>query len=72
MLAVAILGIAVNLAATMVLARANRESLNIEGAYQHILTDLAAFVGDRDRRRGRAGSPGSRARTASPRCSSPR
>jgi cobalt-zinc-cadmium efflux system protein len=43
-LAVAILGIAVNLVATGILARANRESLNIEGAYQHILTDLAAFV----------------------------
>jgi cobalt-zinc-cadmium efflux system protein len=43
-LAVAILGIAVNLAATMILARANRESLNSEGAFQHILTDLAAFV----------------------------
>jgi cobalt-zinc-cadmium efflux system protein len=43
-LAVAILGIAVNLVATMILARANRQSLNIEGAYQHILTDLAAFV----------------------------
>jgi cobalt-zinc-cadmium efflux system protein len=42
--AVAILGIVVNLAATWILARANRESLNIEGAYQHILTDLAAFV----------------------------
>jgi cobalt-zinc-cadmium efflux system protein len=34
----------VNLGATLVLRRANRESLNIEGAYQHILTDLAAFV----------------------------
>ena len=43
-LVVAILGIAVNLVATFILARANRESLNIEGAYQHILTDLAAFV----------------------------
>jgi len=43
-LAVAILGIAVNLAAVMILARANRESLNVEGAFQHILTDLAAFV----------------------------
>jgi len=43
-LAVAILGIAVNLVATMILARANRQSLNIEGAYQHILTDLAAFI----------------------------
>jgi len=43
-LAVAIVGIAVNLAATAILARANRESLNVEGAYQHIVTDLAAFV----------------------------
>jgi cobalt-zinc-cadmium efflux system protein len=43
-LAVAILGIAVNLAATWVLAQANRESLNVEGAFQHIVTDLAAFV----------------------------
>jgi cobalt-zinc-cadmium efflux system protein len=43
-LAVALLGIAVNLAATMILARANRDSLNVEGAFQHMLTDLAAFV----------------------------
>jgi cobalt-zinc-cadmium efflux system protein len=43
-LAVAILGIAVNLAATWVLAQANRQSLNVEGAFQHIVTDLAAFV----------------------------
>jgi cobalt-zinc-cadmium efflux system protein len=43
-LAVAIVGIAVNLAATLILARANRRSLNVEGAFQHILTDLAAFV----------------------------
>jgi cobalt-zinc-cadmium efflux system protein len=43
-LAVAILGIAVNLAATAILARANRQSLNVEGAFQHIVTDLAAFV----------------------------
>jgi cobalt-zinc-cadmium efflux system protein len=43
-LIVALLGIAVNLVATMTLARANRQSLNIEGAYQHLLTDLAAFV----------------------------
>ena len=43
-LVVAIVGIAVNLTATMVLARANRESLNVEGAFQHIVTDLAAFV----------------------------
>jgi cobalt-zinc-cadmium efflux system protein len=43
-LAVAILGIVVNLVATWVLAQANRESLNVEGAFQHIFTDLAAFV----------------------------
>jgi cobalt-zinc-cadmium efflux system protein len=44
-LAVAIVGIVVNLVATWVLASANRQSLNVEGAFQHILTDLAAFVG---------------------------
>ncbi len=43
-LIVAIIGVVVNLIATMTLSRANRESLNIEGAYQHILTDLAAFI----------------------------
>jgi cobalt-zinc-cadmium efflux system protein len=44
LLIVALLGVAVNLAATWTLARANRESLNVEGAYRHVLTDLAAFV----------------------------
>ena len=43
-LIVAVVGIAVNLVATWILAGANRDSLNIEGAFQHILTDLAAFV----------------------------
>jgi cobalt-zinc-cadmium efflux system protein len=43
-LVVALAGVAVNLAATWILAGANRESLNVEGAFQHILTDLAAFV----------------------------
>jgi cobalt-zinc-cadmium efflux system protein len=43
-LVVALVGIAVNLAATWTLSRANRQSLNVEGAFQHILTDLAAFV----------------------------
>ncbi len=42
--AVAILGIVVNLIATWTLSKANRDSLNVEGAFQHILTDLAAFV----------------------------
>jgi cobalt-zinc-cadmium efflux system protein len=44
-LAVAVAGIAVNLAATLVLARASRESLNVRGASMHILTDLYAFAG---------------------------
>ena len=44
-LIVAIVGIAVNVAATLVLAGANRTSLNIEGSFQHILTDLYAFIG---------------------------
>jgi cobalt-zinc-cadmium efflux system protein len=35
----------VNLVATATLARANRRSLNIEGSFQHIVTDLFAFVG---------------------------
>jgi cobalt-zinc-cadmium efflux system protein len=41
---VAVAGIVVNLAATAVLARAERRSLNIEGAYQHMLTDLYASI----------------------------
>jgi cobalt-zinc-cadmium efflux system protein len=44
-LAVALAGIVVNLAATAVLAKANRQSLNVEGSFQHLLTDLYAFVG---------------------------
>ena len=43
-LAVAILGIAVNLAATRILAGSERRSLNVEGAFQHVLTDLYAFI----------------------------
>lgn len=45
MLGVALGGIVVNLIATAVLARANRQSLNIEGSFQHIVTDLYAFTG---------------------------
>lgn len=44
-LIVALIGVAVNLVATWLLAKANRSSLNVEGAYQHILTDLFAFIG---------------------------
>ncbi|MHB8468432.1 MAG: cation diffusion facilitator family transporter [Gaiellaceae bacterium] len=43
-LVVALVGIAVNLAATWQLSKANRESMNVEGSFQHVLTDLAAFV----------------------------
>lgn len=45
MLAIALVGVVVNLAATWVLSKANRRSLNTEGAFQHILTDLYAFIG---------------------------
>jgi cobalt-zinc-cadmium efflux system protein len=44
-LVVALVGVAVNLAATLVLARADRTSLNVQGAFLHIATDLAAFAG---------------------------
>jgi cobalt-zinc-cadmium efflux system protein len=44
MLVVALVGVAVNAAATRHLAGANRESLNVEGAFEHILTDLLAFL----------------------------
>ena len=43
-LVVALVGIVVNLAATFVLAGARRGSLNVEGSFQHILTDLFAFI----------------------------
>jgi cobalt-zinc-cadmium efflux system protein len=43
-LGIALLGIVVNLLATWTISKANRESLNVEGAFQHILTDLFAFV----------------------------
>jgi cobalt-zinc-cadmium efflux system protein len=45
MLATALAGIVVNVAATWCLSKANRSSLNVEGAYQHILNDLFAFIG---------------------------
>jgi cobalt-zinc-cadmium efflux system protein len=41
---VAAVGIVVNLLATRELARADRNSLNIEGSFQHLLTDLFAFL----------------------------
>lgn len=44
-LAVALAGVAVNLAATLVLAEADRTSLNMRGAFIHVATDLVAFIG---------------------------
>lgn len=41
----ALVGIVVNIAATWSISRANRTSLNVEGAFQHILNDLYAFIG---------------------------
>jgi cobalt-zinc-cadmium efflux system protein len=43
-LVVALAGIAVNLSAALVLGGADRRSLNVEGAFQHVLTDLYAFI----------------------------
>jgi cobalt-zinc-cadmium efflux system protein len=43
-LAVALVGVLVNVLASWVLSHGNRSSLNIEGAYQHILTDAAGFI----------------------------
>jgi cobalt-zinc-cadmium efflux system protein len=44
MLGAALAGVVVNLLATEQLARANRASMAVEGSYQHVLTDLFAFL----------------------------
>jgi cobalt-zinc-cadmium efflux system protein len=44
-LAVALVGILVNLAAAWTLAGADRRSLNIEGSFQHVIVDLYGFIG---------------------------
>jgi cobalt-zinc-cadmium efflux system protein len=48
MLAVALAGVVVNVAATMLIARARagdgRHSLNLAGAFKHVVTDLYAFA----------------------------
>ncbi len=44
-LVVALAGAAVSLVAAAVLARPSRESLNVRGAFLHVATDLAAFLG---------------------------
>jgi cobalt-zinc-cadmium efflux system protein len=45
LIVVASIGVAVNLVAAVTMSRANRRSLNIEGAYRHIVTDLYGFIG---------------------------
>jgi cobalt-zinc-cadmium efflux system protein len=42
--ATAAAGIAVNVAVAWCIAKASRASLNVEGAYRHILTDLYGFI----------------------------
>jgi cobalt-zinc-cadmium efflux system protein len=42
---VAAVGVAVNVAATWVMARANRRSVNVRGAFAHVVTDLYGFIG---------------------------
>ena len=44
-LAVALVGVAVNLAAAAVLRGGRRESMNVRAAFLHVATDLAAFAG---------------------------
>jgi len=43
-LVVALVGALGNVAAAAALARADRRSLNVEGAYQHVITDLYGFL----------------------------
>jgi cobalt-zinc-cadmium efflux system protein len=43
--AVALGGACVSLAATALLARASRDSLNVRGAFVHVASDLVAFAG---------------------------
>ena len=44
-LATAVVGAAVNVLALWQVAQANRASLNVEGSFRHLLTDLYAFAG---------------------------
>jgi len=44
-LGTAIAGAAVNILALRQVARANRDNLNVEGSFRHLLTDLYAFAG---------------------------
>jgi cobalt-zinc-cadmium efflux system protein len=44
LIVVAAVGLGVNVVATMLLARADRRSINIAGAFAHVATDAAAFA----------------------------
>lgn len=43
-IAVSVVGVVVNGLATLLLSKANRESMNVKGAFQHIVTDLYGFI----------------------------
>lgn len=43
-LVIALAGVVVNIATTWTVSRADRRSMNVEGTFQHLLTDLAAFT----------------------------
>jgi cobalt-zinc-cadmium efflux system protein len=45
MVVVAAVGVAVNVTATWVIGKANRDSINVKGAFAHIVTDLYGFIG---------------------------
>ncbi|HYI75956.1 MAG TPA: cation diffusion facilitator family transporter, partial [Gaiellaceae bacterium] len=45
MLAIAVVGLAVNVAAGVVLARARSHSLNVEAAFRHVVADLLGSLG---------------------------
>jgi cobalt-zinc-cadmium efflux system protein len=42
---VAAVGVVVNVAATWVISRASRKSINVRGAFAHVVTDLYGFIG---------------------------
>ena len=45
MLLVAVIGLGVNVAAALILARTAEENLNVQAAFRHVLADLAGSVG---------------------------
>ena len=45
LLVVAAVGVVVNLAATVAVGRANRDRLDVAGAFAHLVTDVWAFIG---------------------------